>query len=143
MKPNNGAPSSGSDDPRVTKLGKIMRKFHIDELPQLWNVLKGDMSFVGPRPEVPEVLQEKIERGLITPEELAIIQSVRPGITDLASIEFSDENERLRGKPDPHEAYLTDIWPEKKRLQIISIRSKSLWYDSLTILKTLWKIVKR
>lgn len=132
-----GGASTAGDDPRITPVGRVLRKFKLDELPQLWNVLIGDMSLVGPRPDVEEVIN------MMTPIEKRIILSVRPGITDLASLWDSNEEERLRGKPDPHQAYLDEIWPEKKRLQIQYVQNKSLLLDITIILKTIWKICAR
>ena len=133
-----GGPSTSGDDPRLTKIGKILRKFKIDELPQLWNVLIRDMNLVGPRPEVPEVM-ELMSRNY--PEEYAIIISRRPGITDLASLWDSNEEERLRGEANPHEAYLEKIWPEKRRLQIEYIKNHSFWLDIKIIFLTFRKIL--
>ena len=95
------------------------------------------MSLVGPRPEVKEVID------LLTPEEKAVILSVKPGITDLASLWNHNEEEILRGEADPHQAYLDKIWPEKKRLQIEGIRNKSLWYDTKIVIRTLWRIIRK
>ena len=128
-----GSPSTAEDDPRITKIGRFLRKTKLDELPQLCNVVKRDMNLVGPRPEVQEVVD------LMTDYEKAMIFSVRPGITDLASIWDSNEEERLAGETDPHKAYLEKIWPEKKRLQIEYIRNRSLWLD----IKILWLTIKK
>ena len=94
----------GKRDSRITKMGYVIRKYKIDELPQLWNVLIGDMSLVGPRPEVERYVR------LYTPEQ-KIVLSVKPGITDYASIAFSDENVLLGQAEDPEEMYINEIMP--------------------------------
>lgn len=127
-----GGPTTSDDDPRVTKIGKFLRKYKLDELPQFINVLKGEMSFVGPRPEVEEVVK------LYTEEEKKLL-SVRPGITDWASLKFPNEGEIVKGAPDPHQAYLEKIWPEKKRLGLEYVRHHSLLID----LKIIFLTVKR
>ena len=101
----------GGRDPRITPIGYFIRKFKIDELPQLFNVLKGDMSFVGPRPEVRKYVD------LYTDEQKRIL-SVQPGITDYASIEYVDENEILGKAENPDEIYITQIMPDKIRLNM-------------------------
>lgn len=131
-----GGPSTAADDPRLTKIGKFLRKWQIDELPSFWNVLKGEISLVGPRPEVPEVV------ALMTPEEKKIILSIKPGITDLATLANISEGERLRGSKDPHQKYLDEIWPEKKRLQIEYIKNRSLWLDIKIIAKTVYRLFR-
>ena len=132
-----GGPSTSGDDPRLTRIGKFLRKYKIDELPQLWNVMKRDMNLVGPRPEVQEVVD------LMTPEEKKIILSVRPGLTDLATLWDCQEEEMLRGEADPHQAYLKKIWPEKKRLQIEYIRNRNIRMDLWILFQTLKKIILR
>lgn len=131
-----GGPSTSADDPRLTKFGRLLRKFKIDELPQFLNVLKGDMSIVGPRPDVPAVI------AAMTNEEKEEILSVRPGVTDLASLWDSEEEEMLRGEPDPHKAYMEKIWPIKKLLQIWYIRNQSLWLDLKIILATALRMLR-
>lgn len=135
-----GPESTSGDDKRITKIGRILRKFKIDELPQLWNVLKGDMSLVGPRPEVPSVMEIMRKQ---FPDEYDIIISVKPGITDLASLWDFNEEEKLAGEQDPHKAYLEKIWPEKRRLQVEYIKNKSLWLDFKIIFLTIKKILFR
>jgi lipopolysaccharide/colanic/teichoic acid biosynthesis glycosyltransferase len=132
-----GPLSTAEDDPRITKLGRFLRKTKLDELPQLWNVLKRDMNLVGPRPELPEVIN------LLSDEERSIILSVRPGITDLASLWDINEEERLAGSENPHQKYLEEIWPEKKRLQIEYIKNRSLALDLKILAQTLWGILKK
>jgi lipopolysaccharide/colanic/teichoic acid biosynthesis glycosyltransferase len=118
-----GGPSTSADDPRITRVGKWVRRFNLDELPQFINVLKGDMSLVGPRPDVPEVVS------LYPGEERKAVLSVRPGITDWATVWIGNEGERLRGATDPHEKYLKEIWPEKRRLQLEYVRNRSFLTD--------------
>lgn len=101
----------GERDNRITRTGLFIRKYKLDELPQLWNVLKGDMSLVGPRPEV-----EKYTR-LYTPEQRRVL-SVRPGVTDWASIEYVDENRILGAAADPDRAYVEEIMPAKITLNM-------------------------
>lgn len=112
---NTGVVSTAGDDPRITAVGRFVRRWKLDELTQLWNVLKGDMSLVGPRPQV---LQEVAS---YTAEERGLL-SVRPGITDLASIVFADEGEILRGSPDPDQRYNQVIRPWKSRLGLLYVR---------------------
>ena len=125
-----GGPSTSADDPRITSAGAFLRKYKLDELPQLINVLRGDMSFVGPRPEVLD------EVALYTEEEKRLLE-VRPGITDWASIQFRDEGEILRGAADPHQAYRERIRPEKIRLGLEYVHHHSLLTDCRILLKTL------
>ena len=130
-----GGPSSSADDPRITRMGAFLRRYKLDELPQLLNVLKGEMSLVGPRPEVVE------EVLLYTAEEKGLLE-VRPGITDWASILFRNEGEILRGSSDPHAAYREKIRPEKIRLGLEYVRRRSFMTDFKIILKTLKAIVE-
>jgi lipopolysaccharide/colanic/teichoic acid biosynthesis glycosyltransferase len=126
----------GQRDPRITTIGYFLRRFKIDELPQLINVLKGEMSLVGPRPEVEKFVK------LYNPNQLRVL-TVKPGITDYASIEFRNENRLLEGKPDPIEYYVTEIMPEKLRLNLKYIDSQSLLTDIQIIFKTLFLIVSK
>jgi lipopolysaccharide/colanic/teichoic acid biosynthesis glycosyltransferase len=126
-----GGPSTSADDPRLTKLGKFLRKHQLDELPQLINVLKGEMSFVGPRPEVPPEVETY-------PEDIKkIILSVKPGMTDLATLEDIHEEEILRGAADPHQAYRELIKPKKLKLAAEYVKKRNFWLDIKIILKTL------
>ena len=131
-----GGPSTPIDDPRLLKIGKFFKKFQIDELPQLINVLKGEMSFVGPRPEVP------IYVNMMTEEERKTILSVRPGITDFASLWNFHEGDILKGAEDPEKEYMEKIRPEKLRLQKKYIREMSFWTDIKIIFKTVLKLFK-
>ena len=127
-----GGPSTAADDPRLTKVGrKFVKRFNLDELPQFINVLKGEMSIVGPRPEVPEVIN------LLPANERNILLSVRPGITDWATLWIRDEAERLEGSPEPHQKYLKEIWPTKRKLALKYVRNHSLWTDFKIMFKTL------
>lgn len=119
--------STASDDPRITRVGRLLRGTKLDEIPELLNVVRGDMSLVGPRPQVPA------EVARYTTEERALL-SVRPGITDYASILFRNEAEMLRGQGDPDAAYDRLIRPEKSRLGLEYVRTRSLAVD----LRILW-----
>ena len=132
-----GVDSTAGDDPRITSLGKFIRRFKLDEIPQLWNVLKGEMSLVGPRPNVER------ETVLYTPDEKRLL-SVRPGITDLASIVFADEGEILQGSPDPDLKYNQVIRPWKSRLGLLYVNARpSVARDLRVILLTVKGAVDR
>jgi lipopolysaccharide/colanic/teichoic acid biosynthesis glycosyltransferase len=131
-----GGPSTADDDARVTRMGRLLRRYKVDELPQLINVLRGEMSLVGPRPEVPTYV------ALFSEEEKAIL-SVRPGITDWASLWNADEGALLAGSPDPEKTYLERIRPRKIRLQLEYVRKRSLWTDIKILLQTLTVIIIR
>lgn len=122
-----GGPSTPEDDPRITNIGRELRKQKLDELPQFINVLLGHMSLVGPRPEVKRYTE------MFTGEEKAIL-SVRPGMTDWASIWNSDEGNTLMGAADPEAAYMELIRPQKIKLQLKYVRQMSLFTD----LRILW-----
>jgi len=130
-----GGPSSAADDPRITRTGSFLRRYKLDELPQLINVAKGEMSFVGPRPEVFQEVQ------LYTEKEKRLLE-VRPGITDWASIQFRNEGEILRGYADPHQAYREKIRPEKVRLGLEYVNSHSFATDCRIIVQTLKAILE-
>jgi len=117
-------------DPRITRVGKILRDLKIDELPQLWNVLRGDMSFVGPRPEVPRYTR-------IFQDDYAQVLTVRPGITSAASLKYRDEAEILGRVEDPMAYYVRVILPDKLRLEKEYVRRHSFWCDLALILATL------
>ncbi len=125
-----GGSSTADDDPRITKIGKFIRKYKLDELPQLINVLKGEMSFVGPRPQVPWAVE-------LYSEEEKLLITVRPGITDYASIKFKNESEILKGSEDPDRTYLEKIAPEKLRLGLEYVKNSSLWTDIKIIFATI------
>ena len=118
-------------DPRITPLGHYLRKSKCDELPQLINVLLGQMSLVGPRPETPEHVAYYSKR------DQEIVLSVRPGITDLASIRFRAENEILARSDDPKRTYINSVLPRKLALRRIYVANQSLCFDVWLILKTL------
>ncbi|HRP67935.1 MAG TPA: sugar transferase [Turneriella sp.] len=124
-------------DSRVTRVGYFLRKTKLDELPQLLNVLKGDMSLVGPRPEVPEFIE------YYSPIAREKILSVRPGITDMASIEMVDENKILAEYENPHQAYIEKILPLKEKYYLYYVEKQSLWFDIYLIFKTFIKILTR
>lgn len=126
----------GGHDPRITRTGYFIRKYKLDELPQLWNVFTGDMSLVGPRPEVAKYTD------LYTEEQRRVL-SVRPGITDYASIEYVDENEILGKAEDPDRAYVEQIMPAKIRLNMKYIENRSVREYFKIIFLTLWSIVAR
>jgi len=126
-----GVDSTAGDDPRITAVGRLVRKTKLDELPQLWNVLRGDMSFVGPRPNVER------ETRLYTAEEKRLLE-VRPGITDLASIVFADEGGILRGSADPDLRYNQVIRPWKSRLGLLYARNAG---NPLLDLQLIWLTV--
>lgn len=126
----------GGDDPRITPFGSFLRKYKLDELPQLFNVLRGDMSIVGPRPEV------KRYTDLYTVDQRKIL-NVRPGITDIASITFIDENNLLAAQPDPEKYYIEQVMPEKIRLNQSFISSPTLFNYLRIIALTIKKIATR
>jgi len=124
----------GGRDSRITRIGYYIRKYKIDELPQLINVLIGDMSLVGPRPEVRKYVD------LYNQEQLKVL-SVKPGITDYASIEYSNENEILGKAENPEEVYIKEIMPTKLKLNQKYISEKGLFRDVKIIFKTIKKII--
>ena len=125
----------GGHDPRVTRSGYFIRKFKFDELPQLINVFLGDMSLVGPRPEVRHYVD------CWTPEQMYVLD-VRPGITDPASIKFRNENELMEKAEDPEKYYIEVIMLEKIKLYLEYVEKHSFFYDLGLIFKTFWVIVK-
>ncbi len=131
--PKLGGSITFSEDPRITRVGHILRRTKIDELPQLVNVLRGDMSLVGPRPEVPKYVE------MFRADYEEILQ-VRPGITDLASIEYRDEAAVLAEADDSEQEYVGRVLPEKIRLAKQYVRQASLWCDLTIILKTLGRL---
>ena len=124
----------GGKDPRLTGIGSFLRKYKIDELPQLFNVLFGSMSFVGPRPEVRKYVE-------MYNEEQKRVLSVKPGITDFASIEYSNENELLGKSNDPESTYLKEIMPAKLALNLKYIREQSFGTDLKIIFRTIGKVL--
>lgn len=124
----------GGRDPRITRSGYFIRKFKIDELPQLINVIVGDMSLVGPRPEVRHYVN------YWTPEQMHVLD-VRPGITDPASIKYRNENELLAQAEDPEKYYIEVIMQEKIKLYLEYAEKSSFWYDIKLIFQTFWVII--
>jgi lipopolysaccharide/colanic/teichoic acid biosynthesis glycosyltransferase len=127
--------TAGDEDPRITKVGRFLRKYKLDELPQLINVFVGDMSLVGPRPEA------ALYFAYYTPEEKETILSVRPGITDYGSLYFHDEDKLLAGADDPVKAYIEKVKDKKVRIQMDYIRDMSLWVDIKIIFQTIATIL--
>ena len=125
----------GNSDSRITRSGFFLRKYKLDELPQLFNVLSGTMSLVGPRPEVRKFVE------LYTEEQREILR-IRPGITDLASIAYSDENERLGRVSNPQEYYIREIMPDKINLNLDFLKNYTLRNYFRIIGKTIWKICR-
>ena len=125
-------PLTTLNDQRITKVGMFLRRYKLDELPQLFNVLKGEMSFVGPRPEVPKFVNN------YTKKQKNIIFSVRPGITDPASLLFKNENKLLSNKDNPEEIYLKEILPKKLSLSSNYIKNKGTLSDFILIFKTIF-----
>lgn len=138
MKPDSflkGALTVGSRDPRITNIGYYLRIYKLDEFPQLFNVLLGDMSFVGPRPEVKRYTD-------LYNEEQKKALSVRPGITDYASIKFRNENDLLSGSDDPERLYIDVIMPEKLALNMKYINNNNIFKDIEIIFNTFYTIIK-
>ena len=130
-----GAPITADGDPRITRVGRLLRKTKIDELPQLINVLKGEMSFVGPRPEVRQYVE-------LFREDYEEILGIRPGITDLATIKYRDEEVVLGRSGDPEEEYLRQVLPDKIRLAKEYLVRSSFFLDLTLITKTLPKLLR-
>lgn len=131
-----GVDSTAGDDARITRVGQLVRRYKLDELTQLWNVLRGDMSVVGPRPQVER------DVSLYTPEERRLL-SVRPGITDFSSIVFADEGEILEGASDPDLRYNQVIRPWKSRLSLFGIDHGSMGLDVQIIVTTALALLTR
>ncbi|MFN5296200.1 MAG: sugar transferase [Flavobacteriales bacterium] len=138
MKPHSergGQLTVGSADSRITRAGYFLRKFKVDELPQLWNVLLGDMSVVGPRPEVPRYV------ALYSPEQRLVL-SIRPGITDYASLRYFEESDLLAKSSNPEETYIQEIMPAKLALNLEYVRRHSFLGDLTVIIQTGLRILK-
>jgi lipopolysaccharide/colanic/teichoic acid biosynthesis glycosyltransferase len=125
----------GSSDSRITKAGYFLRKFKVDELPQLWNVVLGDMSVVGPRPEVPRYV------AMYSPEQRRVL-NIRPGITDYASLSYFEESDLLAKSANPEETYIQEVMPAKLALNLEYVRKHSFAGDLAIILKTGLRILK-
>jgi len=130
-----GPGSTAQQDARITPIGHVIRRYKLDELPQLLNVLIGDMSLVGPRPELPRYTEQ------YTGEELLIL-SVRPGVTDYSSIHFIQLGDVL-GTDDPDRAFEEKVLPMKNRLRVQYVKDRSFWLDLRLIFRTVFKIGKR
>lgn len=126
----------GGHDSRITRSGYFIRKYKLDEFPQLINVLVGDMSLVGPRPEVRKYVN------LYTSGQMHVLD-VRPGITDPASIRYRNENELLAQATDPDRYYIETIMPDKLRINLEYVANHSFWSDIVLIFKTFWEIVAK
>ncbi len=126
----------GNRDPRITRSGYFIRKYKLDEFPQLINVLIGDMSLVGPRPEVRKYVD------LYTEEQMHVLD-VKPGITDLASIRYRNENEILENAENPDEYYINVVMQDKLKINLEYVSNHSFWYDIALIFKTFWAIVSK
>ena len=133
--PQKGGPLTFGRDPRITRLGGWLRKTKLDELPQLLNILGGDMSFVGPRPEVRRYVE-------MYPREFKQILQIRPGLTDLASLKYRDESEFLGSFENAEEAYVKVILPDKIRLAQQYLERSSVLFDMSLICKTLLKVAR-
>ena len=129
-----GASSTADDDPRITRLGKFLRRYKLDELPQLFNVLGGSMSLVGPRPQVQWAVD------LYSAEERRVLE-VPPGITDYASLHFPNEGEILKGSTDPDRDYMEKIHPRKMQLALQYVRERSLATDLKILIQTAGTVV--
>ena len=125
----------GSTDSRITGAGYYLRKFKVDELPQLWNVVLGDMSVVGPRPEVPRYV------AMYTEEQKQVLR-IRPGITDYASLRYFDESELLAKSENAEDTYIREVMPTKLALNLEYVRSHTFWGDVSIIVQTGLRIIK-
>ena len=132
--PDEALSITSADDERVTAVGAWLRKYKIDELPQLLNVLQGDMSLVGPRPELPEYV------AMYPPAVKDLVLSVRPGITDFAAIEFRDESSMLAEAEDPEQFYIEQVLPRKLELYVRYVSERSLFLDIRLIMRTLARL---
>lgn len=130
-----GAQITVGSDPRITRAGYFLRKYKLDELPQLFNVIKGEMGLVGPRPEVPRYVQ------LYTADQISIL-SLRPGITSPASIAYNNESELLAGHPDPEQFYRTELITAKINLDLNYARRATVWSDCVIIARTFLRILE-
>ncbi|PLW94075.1 MAG: glycosyl transferase [Marinilabiliales bacterium] len=124
----------GKKDPRITRIGYFLRRSKMDELPQFLNIFAGDMSFVGPRPEVKKYVE-------LYSEEQRLILSIRPGLTDYASIRYFDENTILAQYDDPEKAYIEKVMPDKLKLNLEYIRKMNVVTDMGILLKTFLKLI--
>jgi len=121
---------------RITPLGNLLRKYKLDELPELWNILKGDMSFVGPRPDVPEYIAKLVG-------EERLILRLRPGLTSPASLKYVNEEELVALANDPQSYYNEVIWPDKVRMNLEYCKSRRLLGDLIIVMNTISKLLGR
>jgi len=135
--PQRGIPVTAGDDPRITRIGRILRKTKLDELPQLWNVLKGDMSLVGPRPEVERYVQ------LWEPVLREQVLRVRPGITGLTQIRYRHEEALLAQQPDPEKYYREVLLPRKLASDVEYVQRRSLAFDLYLLGRTIIALFER
>ena len=126
----------GGHDPRITRSGYFIRKYKLDEFPQLINVFIGDMSLVGPRPEVRKYVD------MYAPEQMHVLD-VRPGVTSLASIRYRNENELLDKAEDPDQYYIDVIMQDKLAIDLEYVQNASFWYDIKLIFRTFWEIISK
>lgn len=134
---NCAPPITIGNDPRITRVGALLRRHKLDELPQFVNVLLGQMSIVGPRPEIPKYVA-------MYPAPIRdIVLSVRPGITDPASIEFKSESETLARSPNPERTYVEEIMPAKLRLGVAYVSQMSFWQDVAIVFRTIRALLTR
>ena len=129
-----GGGSTGKNDPRITRVGLFLRRYKLDELPQLLNVVKGDMSLVGPRPELP------MYTSLYEGDQLLIL-TVKPGITDYASLEYRQLDEAL-GDEDPDSVYEERVMPIKNALRVKYAKEHNLWVDAKILMKTIIRVLR-
>lgn len=134
--PEKGPAITSSGDPRITKIGRFLRMTKLDEMPQLINVLNGNMSIVGPRPEVEKYVE-------LFKDDYKEILQVKPGITDYATIEFRDEEAVLKKFQNPEDGYIKEVLPRKIALYKRYIKEKGFFVDTKLIFLTLWKIVRK
>lgn len=133
---NLGSQVTTGEDPRITKCGRWLRKFRIDEVPQLFNILKGELSFVGVRPEVPKYVNK------YTPEMFATLL-LPAGVTSMTSIMYKDESKLLEGAENPDKTYVEEILPEKMKYNLEYIKNFNFWYDIKVMVKTVFAIIKK
>lgn len=132
-----GPLSTSENDPRITTAGRFLRKYKLDEIPNIYNLIRGDLALVGPRATVQSVLDSASDA------DRRIICSVKPGIVDCASLWDSNEEERLKESADPHKKFMEEIYPEIVKKQIECISHRSLGHDATLVMRTLWRIIKR
>ena len=131
-----GSQVTAGEDPRITKCGRWLRKFRIDEVPQLFNILKGELSFVGVRPEVPKYVNK------YTPEMFATLL-LPAGVTSMTSIMYKDESKLLEGAENPDKTYVEEILPEKMKYNLEYIKNFNFWYDIKVMVKTVFAVIKK